>query len=169
MNTNHIVRKRKQIEKKQRLRKHTKEERYTNLSPRILGNSWHLLWLWNPSNGYYDFCEKVQAVQHHPELTRLFIAKLQDNQVTLAGISFTLSTAIILAATGIPDVGEKLFKQGDLERHYYEPYMKPRYQNERRGYFNFSHLLDRYSPMIKIIMKYFSCEGRFSRLYSYHI
>jgi len=118
--------------------------------------------------GYYEFCEQVQAVQHHPELTRLFITKLQDNQVTLAGITFTLSTAIISAATRIPYVGEKWFKHGDLERHYYEPYMEPRYRNERRGYFRFSHLLDRYAPLMKIIMKYFSCEGRFSRVYSYH-
>ena len=77
--------------------------------------------------GCYDFCEQVQAVQRHPELTWLFISKLQDNQVTLSSITFTLSTTIISAATGTPDVGEKWFKQGDLERHYYEPYMKPRY------------------------------------------
>ena len=102
-------------------------------------------------------------------LTRLFISKLQDNQVTLAGVTFTLSTAIISAATRILDVGEKWFKQGELERHYYEPFIKPRYQNEIKGYFPFSHLLDRYAPMMKIIMKYFSCEGRFSRLYSYDI
>jgi len=119
--------------------------------------------------GCYDFCEQVQAVQHHPMLTRLFISKLQDNQVTLVGVTFTLSSAIILAAIGIPNVGEKWFKQGDLERHYYEPFIKPRHINEIKGYFPFSHILDIYAPMMKIIMKYFSCEGRFSRLYSYHI
>ena len=58
-------------------------------------------------------------------LTRLFISKLQDNQVTLEGVTFTLYTTNISAATGILDVGEKWFKQGDLERHYYDPYMKP--------------------------------------------
>jgi len=80
-----------------------------------------------------------------------------------------LFTSIISASIGILDVGEKWFKHGDLERHYYEPYMKPGYRNERRGYFPFSHLLDKYAPLMKIIMKYFSCEGRFSRVYSYHI
>ena len=28
---------------------------------------------------------------------------------------------------------------------------------------------DEYAPLMRLIMKYFSCEGRFSRLYAYHI
>ena len=58
-------------------------------------------------------------------LTMLFISNLHNNQVTLAGVTFTMSTAIILAATEIPNVGEKWFKHSELEEHYYEPFMKP--------------------------------------------
>jgi hypothetical protein len=84
--------------------------------------------------GCFEFCEKVQKVQYHPMLSRLFITNLHDNQVTLAGVTFTVSPAIISAATGIPNVGEKWFKQGDLEEHYYEPYIKPRYKMIERGF-----------------------------------
>ena len=35
--------------------------------------------------------------------------------------------------------------------------------------FPFRYLKDEYAPFMKLIMKYFSCEGRFSRLYAYHI
>jgi len=35
--------------------------------------------------------------------------------------------------------------------------------------FPFRYLKDEYAPLMKLIMKYFSCEGRFSRLYAYHI
>jgi len=119
--------------------------------------------------GCFEFYEKVQKVQHHPILTRVFISNLHDNQVTHAGVTFTMSTAIILATIGIPDVGEKWFKQTHLEEHYYEPYIKPRYRNDRKRLFPFSDLLDRYVPMMKIIMTYFTYEGRFSRLYTYHI
>ena len=66
-------------------------------------------------------------------------------------------------------MGEKWFKSKDLEDHYYEPFIKPRYKNDKKRVFPFSYLLDKYAPMMKIIMKYFSCEGRFSRLYTYHI
>ena len=89
--------------------------------------------------------------------------------MTLAGVTYNVSTHVITAATGIPNMGDKWFKSKDLEDQYYEPFIKPRYRNERRTVFPFSYLLDRYAPMMKIIMKYFSCEGRFSRIYTYHI
>ena len=66
-------------------------------------------------------------------------------------------------------MGERWFKQENLDPSYYEPYLKPRYKDDKKSIFPFSHLLDQYAPMMKIIMKYFICEGRFSRLYSYHI
>lgn len=30
-------------------------------------------------------------------------------------------------------------------------------------------MLERYAPFMKVVMKFFTCEGRFSRLYQYHI
>ena len=50
--------------------------------------------------GCYDFCEKVERVQHHLELTRLFILNLHDNRVTLAGVSFRISTSSLLMLQG---------------------------------------------------------------------
>ena len=80
-----------------------------------------------------------------------------------------MSTNAIAAAIGIPSVGERWFKQANLDMSYYEPYLKPRYKDHKKPIFPFSHFLERYVPMMKIIMKYFTCEGRFFRLYSYHI
>ena len=86
-------------------------------------------------------------------LTRLFITNIHDRQVTLVGVTFDMSTNAISAATGMPSVGEKWFKQGNLDLSYYEPYLKPRYKDDKKSIFPFSHLLDRYVPMMKIIMK----------------
>ena len=119
--------------------------------------------------GCYDFCEQIQRVQHHSMLTRLFISKIHNNQVTIAGVTFTISNTIISTAIGIPNVGERLFKKSDLENQHFDPFLKPRYKNEKKRMFPFSYLLDRFSPMMKIIINYFTCEGRFSRLYTYHI
>lgn len=101
----------------------------------------------------FEFCEKVQKVQYHPMLSRLFISNLHENQVTLAGVTCTISTAITSVSTGIPNFGEKWFKQDDLEEHYYEPDIKPRYRNDRKRLFPFSYLLDRFVPMMKIVMR----------------
>ena len=80
-----------------------------------------------------------------------------------------MSANAIASTIWIPSVGERWFKQENLDRSYFEPYLKPRYKYHNKSIFPFSHLLDRYVPMMKVIMKYFTCEGRFSRLYSYHI
>ena len=111
--------------------------------------------------GCYDFCEKIQRVKHHPMLTRLFISGLHENQVKLAEVTCTLSIVVISNDTGIPNVGEKWFKKGRLKKWDFKFFLKPRQQNQTKRFFPFSHLLDIYAPMMKIIMKYFSCEGRF--------
>lgn len=89
--------------------------------------------------------------------------------MTLAGVTITVSPSIILDATRILNVGEKWYKAQDLDEHYYEPYIKPPYRNEVKRLFPFRFLEDMYVPMMKIIMNYFTCEGKFSKLYTYHI
>ena len=108
-------------------------------------------------------------MQHHPELTRIFVANLRDNKVTLSGVTFTVSSSTIVDATRILNVWDKWYKEQDLDEHYYEPYIKPRYRNEKKRTFPFRFLDDKYAPMMRIIMKYFTCEGIFFRLYTYHI
>ena len=108
-------------------------------------------------------------MQYHPELTRIFVEHLHENRVNLAGVSFTISSSIISDATMIPNVGEKWFKRQDLDEYYYEPYIKPQYRNQVKRSFPFKCLENKYVPLMKIIMKCFTCEGRFSRLYTYHI
>ena len=75
--------------------------------------------------GFFDFCERVQKIQYHPMLTRLFITNNHDGQVTLAGVTFNMTTNSILATTRIPTVGEKWFKKVNLDLSYYEPYIRP--------------------------------------------
>ena len=72
-------------------------------------------------------------------------------------------------ATGIPNTGEQWHKKKKVERHHYEPYIKASFLSQLTRVFPFRFLRDEYAPHMKLIMKYFSCEGRFSRLYAYHI
>ena len=108
----------------------------------------------------------MERVQFHSELTRLFVAHLENNKVTLDGVTFTVSPSIILDATRIPNVGEKWYEAQDLDEHYYEPYIKPQYRNQVKRLFPFKFLENKYVPFMRIIIKYLTCEGRFSRLYT---
>jgi len=117
----------------------------------------------------FKFCEMVERVQFHHELARLFVTHLHKNEVTLVGITFIISSTIISEATRNPNVGEKWYKGQHLDESYYEPYIKAKYRNQVKRLFPFKFLENRYVPLMRIIIKYFTCEGRFSRLYAYHI
>lgn len=117
----------------------------------------------------FDFCEMVERVKFHHELVRWFVTHLDNNKVNLVGVTFTLSPTVISEATGIPNVGEKWNKGQDIGREYYEPYIKARYHKKLKRVSPFKFLEYKFDPLMKIIIKYYTCEGRFSRLYAYHI
>ena len=100
-------------------------------------------------------------------LTHLFSLRLQGKHVHLAGLDFKLSPRTISRATKIPYVGEKWFKKSSLDSDQYKPFLKPEHRDACPSIFPFSYFLTSYAPLMKIIMKYFTCEGRFSRVYAY--
>ena len=55
----------------------------------------------------YQFCEMVERVKYHHELSRLFVLHLRNGSVNLVGVTFTLTPEPIAEATGIPNVGEQ--------------------------------------------------------------
>ena len=55
----------------------------------------------------------------------------------------------------------------DLEE--YKPYLKSQYNGAHSHVFPFRYMLERYAPLKKAVMKFFTCEDRFSRIYQYHI
>ena len=108
----------------------------------------------------------VERVQFHHELNRIFVTHLQNNEVTLAGLTFTISPTVISEATRIPNVGDKWCKGQDLDEGYYEPYIKTQFRNQVKRLLPFKFLQNKYVPLMRIIIKYFTSEGRFSRLYT---
>ena len=117
----------------------------------------------------YEFYEKVASIQFHLELAHLFVLHLHGDQATLAGVTFTLTPKSISLATDIPNIGEQWNKRQKIDWKHYKPYIKPGFLRQLKRVFPFWYVKDEYAPLMKLIMKYFSCEGRFSRLYAYHI
>ena len=117
----------------------------------------------------FEFCEMVERVKYHHELERQFVINMENNVVHLVGINFTLSPAIIAEAARMPDVGENWIKRQNISEQYYEPYIKAKYHGKLSRVFPFKFLEDQYVPLMKLIIKYFTCEGRLSILYAYHI
>ena len=117
----------------------------------------------------FRYCELISQIQHHQDLVRLVVLHLYDGPVNLAGVNFTLTPETISQATGIPNIGEEWNKRQQLDRAYYEPYIRPGYLRQLSRVFPFRFLKESYAPLMKLIIRYFSYDGRFSRLYAYHI
>ena len=103
--------------------------------------------------GCYEFYNKVQEIKSHPHLTKLFSLKLHSHKVHLVRVIFELTTRAISEATGIAGIGERWFKQKHIDLSHYHPFLKPSCQADYKTIFPFSHLLDRYALLMKIIMK----------------
>ena len=106
---------------------------------------------------------------YHAKLTSLFATNLRRDKVTIVGVSFTISIEVIATATLIPKIWEKWFKNSDLDVQNYRAFIKSHYKDAIKNFFPFGQLLNNFSPLMKAIMRYFTCEGRFSRFYKYHV
>ena len=60
-------------------------------------------------------------------------------------------------------------KAWNLDLEVYKPYLKSQYKGAHSHVFPFRYLLEKYAPFMKVVMKFFTCEGIFSRIYQYHI
>jgi hypothetical protein len=76
----------------------------------------------------------------------------------------------ISAAIGIPLSGEKWFKSMALSSSYAKDIFKPEYHaNDLSKSMPRSQLIEQFDRLLKIIQRYFTCEGRFNTMYKSHI
>jgi hypothetical protein len=81
-----------------------------------------------------------------------------------------VTEASISAATGIPVTSEKWFKSMALSFAYAKDPFKLEHQaNDLSKIMPRSQLIEQFDRILKIIQRYFTCEGRFNTLYQYHI
>jgi hypothetical protein len=81
-----------------------------------------------------------------------------------------VSEETISVATEIPMQGEKWFKGMPLDTSFYIDFLKPEYKNQKIGAsIPREYVLEPYEKLLRVIRKYFTCEGRFDKVYQYHI
>jgi hypothetical protein len=77
---------------------------------------------------------------------------------------------VVSVATEIPLQGEKWFKGMPLYTSCYMDFIKPKHRNQKMGSkIPSEYLLEPFEKHLKVIMKYFTCEGRFDKVHPYHI
>jgi hypothetical protein len=118
--------------------------------------------------GCLSFFQNMQ--RGHPEVARQFALHFDGIKTKVGDLEFEVSEASIATATGIPNTGERWFKSMILNVSFSKDFLKSDYQTDNlsKGVPR-SHLVEDFDKMLKIIQRYFTCEGRFNMLYQYHI
>jgi hypothetical protein len=106
----------------------------------------------------------------HPEVVRQFALHFDGIMTKVGNLEFEVSEASTASATEIPNTGERWFKSMILNETFSKDFLKPDYQKDNlsKGVPR-SHLVEGFDKMLKIIQRYFTCEGRFNKIYKYHI
>jgi hypothetical protein len=118
--------------------------------------------------GCLDFCEKMQ--RGHPEVSKKFALNFNGVKTKVGTLDFEVTEQSISTTTEIPVQGEKWFKAMSLKSAFSKDFLKPEYQEDNlsKGVPR-NHMLEYFDKMIKVIQRYFTCEGRFNMVYQYHI
>lgn len=116
-----------------------------------------------------EFCEKVQTHGYYFHLSSLFSLSLKGNEVKVGDLEFTISKETISQATRISLLSKSWFKGMELDASHYKDFVKPQYKGKYGPTFPRNYMLKHHSKPWKVIQRYFTCEGHFSRGYQYHI
>ena len=69
--------------------------------------------------------------------------------------------AAISLATRIPDHGEYCFKGMNLDLEHYRSFLKTPYRETHTHIIPFRYILEKYAPLMKVVMIVFTCEEGF--------
>jgi hypothetical protein len=118
--------------------------------------------------GCIRFCEKIQG--YNAQVTKEFSLNFNGVQSRIVDFTFQVSEETVVAATEIPIQGEKWFKGMPLDPVFYTDFLKPKYKKQKFGAtIPRECILEHYEKLLRVVQRYFTCEGRFDRVYQYHI
>jgi hypothetical protein len=118
--------------------------------------------------GCLSFYQNMQ--RGHLEVVRQFSSHFDGLKTKVGDLEFEVSEASIATTTRIPNTRDRWFKSMTLNDAFFKDFLNPDYQTDNlsKGVPR-SHLFVGFDKMLKIIQRYFTCEGRFNMLYQYHI
>jgi hypothetical protein len=119
--------------------------------------------------GCFNFFQKMQ--RGHPKVAREFSLNFDGTKTKVGTLELEVSEETIAVATEIPSTRlERWFKSMNLNATFSKEFLKPEFQGDNlsKGVPR-SHMVEGFDKMIRLIQRYFTCEGRFNMIYQYHI
>lgn len=118
--------------------------------------------------GCLRFCQQLQG--HDVDITYKFVLNYDGTKSIVGDLIIPVTKQAISTTTGIPAEGERWFKGMTLDTNECGQFFKKEYQGiklttrAQRGY-----MMKDNDELLKVIQRYFTCEGRFNMVYLYHI
>ena len=117
--------------------------------------------------GCYKFCEKIQSF--HQQVAEYFSLSFDGSKAVIGKEEFLIVETLITEVTKIPGIGEKWFKTTIPKDVEFRSYLNP----EHRGMVckksvPLSWLEEKWQQLLKAIVVYLTCEGRYNRAMIYH-
>jgi hypothetical protein len=118
--------------------------------------------------GCMVFCKKIKGF--NAKLAEQFALRFDGFHTVIAGVTFQVTEETLSAATEIPPRGERWSKGMPLDALCYEEFIKPDCLNGKvEAGVPSRYLQEPFRKLLRVIRKYFTCEGRFDRIHPYHI
>ena len=118
--------------------------------------------------GWLPFLERFS--DSNPEVTRVFALSLVNYQAEVGDLCFRVDERSVANATGLPLSGQKWFKYQRMEITEWRSLLKNPTQDVsfRTGVAR-KYFLKDWRPVLDLIHRYLTCEGRLSSTYVYHL
>jgi hypothetical protein len=117
--------------------------------------------------GCYNFCQKLQSF--HQQVVEAFALSFDGKKAIIGWDEFEIDEALIDEVTKLPTTREKWFKTTVIKNVEFRSYLKP----EHKGLIwkkdiPVSFLEENWQQLLKAIVVYITCEGRYNRVMIYH-
>ena len=117
--------------------------------------------------GYWRFYEKLQG--GHVQVTKDFAFNFTGLNSRVGVLEIPISLEVISAVTEIPRGQERWFKKFKLEMAPCQEFLKPKFiASDFTKSVPRSYVKDSYANLLTCIQRYFTCEGRYHKVYPYH-
>jgi hypothetical protein len=119
----------------------------------------------------HHFLQRLHGFDN--DVTKAFVEGWDKGMVNLANKSFSLSLELLSKIIGLPLDGLKFSKEIKVRTKAYQKF--PETDEERallvkgkKDYVDIENINNIWGSVIRVIMEYFTLEGRYSKVYNYH-
>ena len=117
--------------------------------------------------GYYKFCKKLQG--SHQQVSEAFSLTFDGRKVVIGKDDFLVDEALIAEVTELPRTRENWFKTTVTKEVEFRSYLKPEHKCLIwKKDIPMSFLEEKWQHLLKSILVYITCEGRYNRVMIYH-